>query len=159
MSTTLGRCCCAIVVAMLLASTADAGPLATDAAAIPGWTGSTLFSGTNAGNTHTVTAIVDFAVYAPGDFSLSAALGNPTDVSGGTQYIYAYEVFREGLDANIASLTVSLIARRSRRQRDVGGPRFHDSRGGRARDQREFRTHVWAQRERSLEFHSGVFWN
>ncbi|MEX2113483.1 MAG: PEP-CTERM sorting domain-containing protein [Pirellulales bacterium] len=109
MASSLGRILGAALVSMSLSTVAIAGPLTTDAAALPSWKGSTPFSGTNAGLTHTVDAIVDFAVYAPGNFSLSAALGNPTDISGGTQYIYAYEVFRQGLDADISSLSISLV--------------------------------------------------
>ncbi len=109
MATSLGRLFGAAVICLSMAVVALAGPLTTDPFAIPGWQGSTVFSGTNGAATHTVDAIVDFAVYAPGDFSLSAALGNPTDISGGTQYIYAYEVFRQGTDADISSLSVALV--------------------------------------------------
>ena len=87
MATSLGRFLGACLVCALLAPATHAGPLSTDAAAIPGWTGSTPFSGTNGSASNTVNAVVDFAVYAPGQFSLSAALGNPGDITGGTQYI------------------------------------------------------------------------
>jgi hypothetical protein len=109
MATSLGRYLGASLVCILLAPVAMAGPLATDPAAIPGWTGSTPFAGTNASLSHTVNAVVDFAVYAPGQFSTSLALGNPADISGGTQYIYAYEMFRTGNDADLAALTINLV--------------------------------------------------
>lgn len=75
----------------LLARTALAGPLSTDPAAMAGWKGSQLFVGSN--GTTSLMASVDFAVYAPGEFSQSDALGDPLDPSGGTQYVYAYEIF------------------------------------------------------------------
>jgi len=77
----------------LLARTAPAGPLATDPAAIAGWTGTASFLGTN--GVTTLMADVDYAVYAPGQFSLSNALGDPLDPSSGTQYVYAYEIFND----------------------------------------------------------------
>jgi hypothetical protein len=109
MATSLGRFLGACLVCALLAPATHAGPLSTDAAAIPGWTGSTPFSGTNGSASNTVNAVVDFAVYAPGQFSLSAALGNPVDISGGTQYIYAYEMFRTGEDAGLSALSINLV--------------------------------------------------
>ncbi len=109
MATRLGRYLGASLVCILLAPVAMAGPLATDPAAIPGWKGSSPFSGTNASVTNTVNAIVDFAVYAPGQFSTSVALGNPVDVSGGTEYIYAYEMFRSGEDAGLSALSINLV--------------------------------------------------
>lgn len=75
---------------------AVAGPLPTDPAALPAWQGTENF------NNFVVIpdvpdiildANVDYAVYAPGTFSTSAALGNPTDPSDGAQFVYAYQVF------------------------------------------------------------------
>jgi len=109
MATSLGRFVGALLICALLVSAAFAGPLSTDAAAIPGWTGSTPFSGTNGSASNFVNAVVDFAVYAPGDFSTSAVLGNPADFSGGFQYIYAYEMFRTGEDANLSALSINLV--------------------------------------------------
>lgn len=75
---------------------ATAGPLPADPAALPDWQGTVNFSNSVAipnlpdivldGN-------VEYAVYAPGTFSSSDALGNPTDPSDGAQYVYAYQVF------------------------------------------------------------------
>jgi hypothetical protein len=73
-----------------------AGPLPADPVAMPAWQGTENF------NNFVVIpdfsdiildANVDYAVYAPGTFSTSAALGNPTDPSDGTQFVYAYQVF------------------------------------------------------------------
>ena len=75
---------------------AFAGPLPTDPVAMPAWRGTENFN-----NFIVIPDIsdiildanVDYAVYAPGTFSTSAALGNPTDPSDGTQFVYAYQVF------------------------------------------------------------------
>src|SRR5262245_48184350 len=84
---------CAVAVVVLTATTALAGPLFADPAALPGWTGSSGFVGANGG--FKLNANVEFAVYAPGAFGTSAALGFPggADPSGGTQFVYAYEIF------------------------------------------------------------------
>src|SRR6476620_2640819 len=78
---------------LAVTSAAVAGPLPTDPNAIPAWQGSQFFTGPNGSNTSSVTATVEYAVYAPGQISTSAALGNPADVSGGADYVYAYEIF------------------------------------------------------------------
>jgi hypothetical protein len=99
--------------AMLLgfaSSAAWAGPLPTDPAAIPAAQGFAVFSGANPSASHTIHAKVEYAVYAPGTFSGSAALGLPADISGGSQYIYAYEIFNDGNDANVSLLSVGLFA-------------------------------------------------
>ncbi|MGD9722311.1 MAG: PEP-CTERM sorting domain-containing protein [Pirellulales bacterium] len=103
----------ALALISLSSMAAVAGPLTTDPAAIPAAQGSQVFVGKNLVATHDIHAIVDYAVYAPGAFSTSAALGFPADFSGGTEYIYAYEVYNTGFDANdatnITSLTVGLF--------------------------------------------------
>jgi len=82
----------AAVALVSLAGFAIAGPLPTDPNALAAWRGSTLF--TNGGS---LKVDVEYAVYAPGQFDTSAALGFPShvpvDPSGGTQYVYAYELF------------------------------------------------------------------
>jgi hypothetical protein len=100
----------AVMLLVFASSAALAGPLPTDPAAIPAAQGSAVFSGTNPGLTHTIHATVEYAVYAPGTFSGSAALGLPADISGGSQYIYAYEIFNDGNDANVTLLSVGLFA-------------------------------------------------
>jgi hypothetical protein len=109
MANVIGRLIGAAVISLSLANVATAGPLTSDPAALGAWQGSTVFNGSNLSATHTLTAVVDFAVYQPGNFSLSAALGNPVDVSGGAEYIYAYEVFRLGNDAAVNALSISLF--------------------------------------------------
>jgi len=50
---------------------------------------------------------VDYAVYAPGAFSTSAALGNPTDPSNGLQYVYAYQLWNNvGGDSALSAFSV-----------------------------------------------------
>ena len=100
----------ALALLLFASGVALAGPLPTDPAAIPAAQGSAVFSGANVGLTHTIHATVEYAVYAPGTFSGSTALGLPADISGGTQYIYAYEIFNDGTDANVTLLSVSLFA-------------------------------------------------
>src|SRR5262245_23020689 len=78
----------AVAVLCLIAGSAAAGPLVGDPAAMLGWSGNKNFN-----NPGKIQADVNYAVYAPGQFSLSAALGNPFDPSGGTDYVYAYEIF------------------------------------------------------------------
>ncbi|OHB79535.1 MAG: hypothetical protein A2W31_07210 [Planctomycetes bacterium RBG_16_64_10] len=80
-----------------------AGPLPSDPAALAPWQGTQSFLATLVIPDipvppivipdPTLRADVEFAVYAPGSFSTSAALGNPADPSGGEQYVYAYQVF------------------------------------------------------------------
>jgi hypothetical protein len=74
--------------------------------------GSTPFSKPAAGIQPALSAIVDYAVYAPTTFSTSAALGLPADISGGTEYIYAYQMFNTGVPGNayITQLSVGLYA-------------------------------------------------
>lgn len=79
---------------VLLVSTATAGPLSIDPNALPGWKGTVHFANTN--NSVTMTADVDYAVYAPGMVETSAGLGNPgfaMDPSHGIAYVYAFEVY------------------------------------------------------------------
>ncbi|MCY2955241.1 MAG: PEP-CTERM sorting domain-containing protein [Planctomycetota bacterium] len=88
-----------IVVALVLglASIASAGFLATDGSAMPA------FQGTQAFASGTMSADVDYAVYAPGNF------GNilTPDPSGGTDYVYAYQVMPTGT-LPVTFLTVGL---------------------------------------------------
>jgi hypothetical protein len=88
-----------------------AGPLPLNPDAIPGWTGtSTVNSGLIAGKT--LTASVDWAVFAPGKFDLYFGAG--ADPSNGTQYVYAYEPTNTGSTVNVSQkingFTVGLIA-------------------------------------------------
>jgi hypothetical protein len=102
------RRCAAILVCVLSASSAWAGPLTSDGAALPAWKGTKLFSASSGGFNLNVN--VDYAVYAPGQFSLSAALGFPTDPSGGADYVYAYQPLNNAPagTTNLINLSVGL---------------------------------------------------
>jgi hypothetical protein len=98
-----------------LSSVALAGPLATDATALPGWFGSKNFVGANFSSVP-ITATIDYAVYAPGDFSVSPALqgtlmnpSSPPDPSGGAHYVYAYQIHTTSLQG-VKDLTIGLTA-------------------------------------------------
>jgi hypothetical protein len=97
------------ILSTLLAGTALAGPLASDGNALPGWQGTQPFNGAIA--TNHLNATVDYAVYSPGAFGSSLALGLPaaSDPSGGTEFVYAYEIF-DTPASNVAvnALTVAL---------------------------------------------------
>lgn len=111
MQLNIAHVCRALVVLALMATTTAAvtvHPLVGDAAAIPGWTGTQSFTGSNASLTATVTSTVDYAVYAPGQFyaSNAAHLNLPpgaADPSGGAEFVYAYEVFTDALSNQVSS--------------------------------------------------------
>ena len=87
---------------LCLASFAQAAPLATDPNAMLGWKGTQPYSATVF--TFTLKANVEYAVYAPGNFNLSFPSQDP---SGGTQYVYAYEIFNDqGGNRSILNFTV-----------------------------------------------------
>ena len=73
-----------------LGKSALAGPLSNDPAAMPNWANTQPFDGPH------VHATVDYAVYAPGHFSNSVALGAPgsppPDPSLAQDYVYAYQI-------------------------------------------------------------------
>lgn len=89
---------------LLVAVSAMAGPLPTDPNALTGFKGSVNFS------SGTLVGRVEYAVYAPGKFGTSAALGNPAkaDPSAGTDYVYTYEVFTTGSQGT-TDLSVALL--------------------------------------------------
>jgi hypothetical protein len=92
------------------ASVAQAGPLPLDGNALGGANqGTQTFQ--NKGGPTTLTVDVEFAVYAPGQFTKSFGAGS--DPSGGTDFVYAYEAFNRNvppLARSLASFTVSLLA-------------------------------------------------
>jgi hypothetical protein len=52
-------------------------------------------------------ANVEYAVYAPGHFSSSAALGFPADPSGGVDFVYAYQILNDqGGNQSVINLNV-----------------------------------------------------
>ena len=73
------------------------GLLLSDPCAIPAWTGTT-----NYDSGGVLLADVDYAVFAPGDYG-------GIDPSGGTEYVYAYQVFNNSPDGSISMFSVSLI--------------------------------------------------
>ncbi len=101
-------CVISISLTILYAVGASAGVLATDPAALPAWQGTQLFQQTVF--TLNLKANVDFAVYSPGAFSGSAALGNPADPSGGNDYVYAYQVLNDqGGNVSVTQLSVGFL--------------------------------------------------
>jgi hypothetical protein len=105
MNSKIRRAFCAATALIALTCTALAGPLPTDANAIPGFQGSAAFTG-NVGPA-ILDANVEFAVYAPGSFGLS--FPPIDDPSGGTQYVYAYQVFNNGPTANTRVQELSIF--------------------------------------------------
>lgn len=92
------------MVLLAMGGTAAGGLLTSDTAAYDGWHGSQTFSALSFLN-----AEVDYAVYAPGQFHDSAALDYPTDPSGGTEYVYAYQILNNtGGSISVSTLTVGL---------------------------------------------------
>ncbi|GMU23922.1 MAG: hypothetical protein AMXMBFR13_39990 [Phycisphaerae bacterium] len=85
------------IVVVLLASSAFAGPLATDAAGLPAFTGSANFA------SGALTAVMDYSVFAPGAYT-------GADPSGGSEYVYAYQVFNTSTSRNINGFSVGLLA-------------------------------------------------
>lgn len=93
-----------LTVSALLAGggAAEAGLLsANSGGAIPAFTGSQLFDDNFFG--FTVSANVDFAVFAPGAFGVSFPGQDP---SGGADFVYAYQI--ENLDTPVTQFTVGL---------------------------------------------------
>jgi hypothetical protein len=80
---------------MLCASSVLAGPLASDPNGMPGFTGSAAFSSGD------LAATLDYAVFAPGDFTGNSPFK-------GTEYIYAYQVFDTG-NTSVTSFSVGLL--------------------------------------------------
>lgn len=87
---------------MAFGGAAHAGLLASNSGgAIPGFTGTQFFDDNFLGTT--VSANVDFAVFAPGTFNTAFPGQDP---SGGSDYVYAYQI--ENLDTDISTFTVGL---------------------------------------------------
>jgi len=82
----------AVVITLLLAGSALAGPIADDPNAILAWRGTQPFyvEGTGPFIGATLDVDVEYAVYQAGDYEDSG-----TDPSGGTEYVYAYQVFND----------------------------------------------------------------
>jgi hypothetical protein len=89
------------LVMCLVLSSANAGVLVSGGGGIPAFTGTQLFD--NSAATFTVSANVDYAVFAPGAFGVAFP---GEDTSGGAHYVYAYQIFN--LDTDVLRLTVGL---------------------------------------------------
>jgi hypothetical protein len=74
-------------------------PLLGDPAAIPGWTNTTQFNLTN--GTSILNVTVEYAVFAAGSYT-----GN--DISGGNDFIYAYQIFNNGTGSSLPASTVAV---------------------------------------------------
>jgi hypothetical protein len=84
-------CVVAVICLALTSVPAAAGPLPLDPNAMGGVNqGTSVFPLATFGGVLSLSAKVDFAVFAPGKFNLSYPGQDP---SGGTQFVYAYEVF------------------------------------------------------------------
>ena len=86
----------------LMAVPASAGQLFANGAAIPGFTGTTpFFDSTGPGDT--LSGTVDYAVFAPGNFTYAGYTPTPG------QLVYAYQVIMDPLDTHsLSNLTVLL---------------------------------------------------
>jgi hypothetical protein len=87
------RCAATIVLMVaglvaLAAGSAGAGLIAGDVNGLPAWQGTVHFQATPS-----LFLDVDYCVYAPGDFGDS--FGAAADPSGGTQYVYAYQILND----------------------------------------------------------------
>ncbi len=89
------------LVSGLVGSSVSAGVLVSGGGGMPGFTGSQLFDNGSGG--FTVSANVDFAVFAPGAFGIAFPGGDP---SGGADFVYAYQI--ENLDTDVITMTVGL---------------------------------------------------
>ena len=90
-----------MAVLLALSGTAAASTLVSDLNAMPLWQGTQQFNATSGVRTLQVDA--EYAVYAPGNYGLSA------DPSGGTEFVYAYQVFNDLLgNAPVSSFSVGL---------------------------------------------------
>ena len=94
----------ATVITLLLAGSALATPIASDLNAIPAWQGTQRFQAYDAGLGATIDVDVEYAVYQAGDYEDSG-----TDPSGGTEYVYAYQIFNDlAGDVLVSSFSVGL---------------------------------------------------
>jgi hypothetical protein len=111
MSTASRAVCVAIAMSVaLFAVGAQAGPLPLDPNGMGGVNqGSAIFPTNTVAGTFSISAEVDFAVYAPGKFNLSYPGQDP---SGGTRWVYAYEVTNTGQvpgPSPISSFSVAIL--------------------------------------------------
>ena len=91
-----------VMAVLLTAAATEAGLLRDDPNAMSAWRGAQRFIASD--SAHTMEVDVDYAVYAPGDF------GGGLDPSGGTGYLYAYEILNtvNSDSVEVSSFTVGL---------------------------------------------------
>ena len=111
MSMACRAACVGIVLSVALSAfSAQAGPLPLDPNAMGGVNqGTAIFPTVTIAGTFSISASVDFAVYAPGKFNVSYPGKDP---SGDTQWVYAYEVTNTGLGPGpspISSFSVAIL--------------------------------------------------
>ena len=96
----------AVIAMAVAANTAAAGVLAVDGNALAGFKGTKNFDATVL--PFVLVSEIDYAVYAPGQFEASFGLG--ADPSGGTHFVYAYQVFNDpgntGANREITEMSV-----------------------------------------------------
>ena len=90
-------CIIAAFLCLFFVPCVSGGLLLSDPCAIPAWTGTTSYDSGGV-----LLADVDYAVFAPGDYG-------GIDPSGGTEYVYAYQVFNNSPDGSISMFSVGLI--------------------------------------------------
>jgi len=92
----------AVTAVLVAGSAVQAGLLAANSGgAIPAFTGTQFYN--DGFSSFTVSANVDFAVFAPGAFGVAFPGQDP---SGGTEYVYAYQI--ANLSTDINKMTVGL---------------------------------------------------
>ena len=92
-----GTCFFVAFLCLFLVPCVSAGLLLSDPCAIPAWTGTSSY---DSGGELIVD--VDYAVFAPGDYG-------GVDPSGGTEYVYAYQVFNNSPEVYVSMFSVGLI--------------------------------------------------
>ena len=105
----LRNACAAVIVLLALGAVASGGVLQADPNALSLWQGITNMH--NSFFTLSVNADVEFAVYEPnaGDSNFDATFGPGADPTGGSEYVYAYQIFNLTTDSSsVTALTVGL---------------------------------------------------
>jgi len=103
MRKTLFACGLAMLIVAGAGPATRGAPLVSDPNAIPTWRGTRAFSASSGGASLQVD--IEYAVYAPGAYGASG-----TDPSGGSDYVYAYQVFNDqGGTSPLSSTTVGLV--------------------------------------------------
>jgi len=116
----------AVGITVLLAGSALATPIASDLNAMTAWQGTQRFQAYDASLGATLDVDVEYAVYLPGDYEDSG-----TDPSGGTEYVYAYQVFND-LAGNVPVSSFSVGLDSEADPDDIGSDAGSGTAGGTA---------------------------